>query len=340
MQTAKVTVLMPVYNTAPYLKAAIDSILTQTFTDFELLIIDDASTDGSVDTVKTYTDARIKLIEKPQNTGYTNSLNLGLELATGQYVARMDSDDISLPERFAKQVAFMDAHPEVGVCGTWIKTFGCPQPAVIQYPTSHDRIAIQLFSSSQFAHPSVMIRKSILAGQPVRYDQDMEPTEDFDLWVRLSRVTQLANLPEVLLHYRFHQGQVSATRRSRQIEKFNQVRLKQLAELGINPDDNEKELHVQLLDNTLPADSYHLHLVHGWLKKLLSGNRSSRLFEHAMFHRHLLDLWAGIVVRTLDFNIALLQLALPGDFPILGKLSTYQKITFIPKCLLQWKTRV
>jgi len=116
-----VSVLMPVFNGEQFLRPAMNSILNQTFTDFEFIIVDDGSTDHSREILNSYTDSRVRLICNESNIGLTDSLNRGLEAASGNYIARMDQDDISLPERLAKQVAFMDSHPEVGVCGTWAK---------------------------------------------------------------------------------------------------------------------------------------------------------------------------------------------------------------------------
>ena len=119
----KVTVLMPVYNGEKYLKEAITSILLQTFDDFEFLIINDGSSDASVDIIQSFRDPRIRLVHNDTNIGLIATLNKGLKLAHGKYVARMDQDDISLPRRLEKQTYFMDNNPDVGVCGTWIKLF-------------------------------------------------------------------------------------------------------------------------------------------------------------------------------------------------------------------------
>ena len=144
--TPKVTVLMPVYNCEAYVGEAIDSILGQSFTDFEFLIIDDASNDNTVSVIQSFTDSRIRLIEKPRNTGYTNSLNYGLTIAKGEYIARMDGDDISLPERFAKQVTFMDAYPEVVACGTTYSIIGSSE--IKNVPLNHDDIKVQLLQKT------------------------------------------------------------------------------------------------------------------------------------------------------------------------------------------------
>lgn len=158
--TPTITVLMPVFNCELYIKDAVDSILNQTYNNFEFLIIDDASTDETVSIIKAYTDSRIKLIEKPINTGLTNSLNQGLKLAKGKYIARMDGDDISLPERFEKQITFLEKNPEVVLCGSWFNVIG--SELVIKTPENYEDIKLALLKGNCIAHPSVMMRNKFL----------------------------------------------------------------------------------------------------------------------------------------------------------------------------------
>jgi glycosyltransferase involved in cell wall biosynthesis len=228
-----VTVLMPVYNTEKYLKEAIDSILNQTLGDFEFIIIDDASTDASVSIVQSYIDSRIKLVIKPQNTGYTTSLNMGLEMAKGKYIARMDSDDISVLDRFEKQVVFMEEHDDVAVCGSWFKCIGTNE--VIQHPATNDAIKVAFLSYCAIGHPTVMLRNSFLKEHHLIYNTDMEPAEDYDLWCRIVRIGKLANIPEVLLQYRLHNSQVSSLRGAKQRHISNQVKMSLLNLLILKP---------------------------------------------------------------------------------------------------------
>lgn len=202
-----ITVLMPVYNCELYIKEALESILNQTYADFEFLIIDDASTDKTVCIIKTYNDSRIKLIEKPRNTGYTNSLNYGLTLAKGKYIARMDGDDISLPERFAKQVTFLDANPDVVLCGTLYQIIGTKN--ICNHPLKHEEIKVKLISGCYIAHPTVMFHKSVFESYELQYDPNTEPAEDYDLWARLIFLGKIVNIKEVLLYYRVHLKQTS-----------------------------------------------------------------------------------------------------------------------------------
>ena len=158
-KTPAISVLMSVFNSDKYLHEAIDSILKQTFTDFEFIIINDASTDSSVNIIKSYNDIRIVLIENETNIGLTNSLNKGIKRATGKYIARMDADDIALPFRFAEQFSFMELHAEIGICGTWVETFNEKGKIVVwDYPETHEKIICRQFFNVGFAHPTVMFR--------------------------------------------------------------------------------------------------------------------------------------------------------------------------------------
>jgi glycosyltransferase involved in cell wall biosynthesis len=330
---------MPLYNTAPYLKEAIDSILNQTFADFEFLIIDDASTDGSVDIVKSYHDPRIKLIQKPKNTGLTNSINMGLDAARGEYIARMDSDDISLPDRFAKQVAFLDAHPQVGVCGTWVDFIGS-QTGTERKETDAKAIKNNLFRTNQFCHPAVFIRAATLREHGIRFVPALEPAEDYAFWISVSRVAQLVNLPEVLLHYRIHPHQVSRVWSKEQSERFDHLRLEQVKELGIACSPEEGDLHLALLKGTLPATATNVFKAYQWINRLDQHNEKTRLFDPVLFRAALRQDWARLVGNLVSYNRSLAMIALNGRLPVLSLLTTKEKITFLPKCLLQWQTRI
>jgi glycosyltransferase involved in cell wall biosynthesis len=207
---------MPVYNAEAFVGQAVDSILTQSFDDFEFIIINDGSTDGTAEILedRARRDARIRLVTRP-NTGYTKALNEALSLARGQFIARMDADDISLPTRFQKQVDHLKAHPDCVLVGSRIMTidpFGLPlyEP---NHKLVHDEIEQQLLAGVGWAivHPaSMMVRDQIsaLGG----YREAMEPSEDLDLFLRLAERGKIANLPDVLLQYRQHVKSVNHTR--------------------------------------------------------------------------------------------------------------------------------
>ena len=213
-EIAKVSVLMSVYNGEKYLCEAIDSILNQNFKDFEFLIIDDCSTDGSADIIRSYTDPRIRLIQNEKNIGLTRSLNKGLKLANAQYIARMDADDISLPNRFEKQVRFLQenpAHVAVGCWILWVDRDGDPIRQEYQVPSHEEIERIFLRGRGGLPHAAAMFRRE--AARAVGdYGREFECAQDVDLFLRLGEHGRLANLQEVLYKVRGHLNSVCLTK--------------------------------------------------------------------------------------------------------------------------------
>ena len=208
-----ISVLMPVYNCEAYLAEAVRSVLGQTFGDFELIIVDDGSTDGSPELLRGFAnrDARVRLVSRP-NTGITRALNEMIALSRGRYLARMDADDISVPHRFARQVEYLDAHPECVVVGSRVMLmdpYGSPVAAT-GHALTHEEIDHELLTRSGWAlvHPSVMMRKDAVAAAG-GYDERWKHCEDHDLFLRLAEAGKVANLPDVLLWYRRHYASIN-----------------------------------------------------------------------------------------------------------------------------------
>ncbi|MBI5787570.1 MAG: glycosyltransferase [Candidatus Schekmanbacteria bacterium] len=199
----KVSVLMSVYNGERFLRDSIESILKQTFQNFEFLIVNDGSTDRSREIILSYLNQRIKLIDNGQNIGLTRALNKGLSLAKGEYIARMDADDLSLPARLEKQAAFLDAHPETGVLGinNWIIDERGDEVRKDNRLIGHEEIMAGLLSENRFVHSSLMFRKKFLDMQGY-YAEHYPYAQDYELILRLSEVCKLANLPEYLHKWR------------------------------------------------------------------------------------------------------------------------------------------
>lgn len=221
--TPLISVCMPVYNAKRYVAEAVESILSQTFRDFEFLIIDDGSTDGSLDILHRYAtqDPRIRLWSGP-NVGYVPRLNEMLALARGPLIARMDADDVSIPDRFARQVEFLRDHPEVDVVGSAMTCIDQRGYTLTDwaFPVAHDAIQdLALTGSCPFSHPSVIMRrKAVLAVEG--YKEELAPAEDYDLWLRMGERGQLANLPDILVRYRMHDQSVSTLLQPKQLTQM------------------------------------------------------------------------------------------------------------------------
>jgi glycosyltransferase involved in cell wall biosynthesis len=292
IDTPLVTVLMPAYNSELYLGEAIESVLKQTFQDFEFIIINDGSTDETGVILDWYRqqDSRIQAYHV-HHQGYVPLLNMGCQLAQGKYIARMDADDISLPDRLTKQVAFMEAHLEIGLCGTWVKTIGQTAGLVWTYVADDPNIRCQLLFDSVLAHPSVMIRRDLFERMGVYYDSCFEPAEDYELWARAAKYAYLANLPEILLLYRVHIHQVGQRFRPKQLASAGRVRLKQLENLGIQPTTAEFELHQAISQGQFQSTTDFVQRSEAWLNKLKEANGRSSIYPEPTFSRVLGEYW-------------------------------------------------
>lgn len=215
----RVSVVMPVRNGAPYVARAIDSILAQTFTDFEFVIVDDGSTDSTPELLQRYqaADSRVR-VDRREKAGLVASLNRGCGQARGAYLARMDADDIAFRDRFTRQVEFLDRHPQVAVVGSAVVRIDAAGREIKRNvcPTSHAEIVQALREYTCFTHPTVMLRAAALAAVG-GYREAYARAQDYDLWLRLSERYELANLPDPLLYYRVYPGQVSVRHLEQQI---------------------------------------------------------------------------------------------------------------------------
>jgi glycosyltransferase involved in cell wall biosynthesis len=283
-----VTVLMPVYNASGFVLEAVKSILTQSFTDFELLIIDDGSTDSSMAELAGIADPRVRLEKNEKNLGLIATLNRGLELARGEFVARMDADDLSLPTRLEKQVTFLREHPEIGVCGTATETFGFGSPQINTYLQTHEQLTTLLVFNSCLSHPSIMFRKSIA---DLRYDADFKHAEDYELWTRLMTQTRFVSLPEVLLKYRIHAAQVTSKQRDAVREMAMRVRRNVIARLDLSPTREEMQVHNQLSNSETIRGKEAILLLENWLTKLIAANNQKKLFDPIFFQTYLAKIW-------------------------------------------------
>ena len=204
MARPELSVLLPVYNGASHLREAIESILSQTYADFELIVIDDGSTDDSLSILEEYADSRIRVFSHT-NRGLAASLNRAIGLAKGRYVARQDQDDVSLPQRFEKQVRFLKEHPTAGMVGTWARILAgnAETGRVHRHPSDNATLKFALMFDNPFVHSSMMIRKSVFDSVGVyTTDPSRQPPEDYELWSRIARAFDVANIPEVLHIYR------------------------------------------------------------------------------------------------------------------------------------------
>ncbi len=291
----KVSVVIPVYNSQDYVSEAIDSILAQTFTDFELLLIDDASTDGSPEIMRSYRDPRIRLVRNEPNVGVPKTHNKGIELACGTYIAMLDHDDYSDPERLAKQVDFLDRNRDHAVVGTWgelIDETGRALGKTKKFPVSPDDVRSHLLFKNCILHPSIMARKAVL--EDYRYSERFAICDDFDLFVRIANKHKLSNLPNVLVRHRRHTRSTSNRQAHFKKDEKLEIFAAQLTDLGVTFTDNDLERHLilgQLKSLGFTPDGNYLDWAESWLGKLAGANRRALRYSEVPFSHVLGEMW-------------------------------------------------
>ncbi|CAK7052054.1 MAG: hypothetical protein DELT_01087 [Desulfovibrio sp.] len=282
----KLTVIMSVFNGAQTVDATIESIRNQRFSDFTFIIVDDASTDATAEILARHArdDARIRVITNPVNQERCASRNTAIQASDSEYVAVMDADDIALPHRFSRQIAFLDAHPEVAICGAFVELFGevC---GVRSYPVMHDDIAAGLLFYNSMAHPALVCRRKCF--DTAQYDVEFPLAEDYELLSRMvfGHGARCYNLPEVLLRYRTRPPENSF------LPWHSEVLRRNIQRLGLEPTERELAIHAALsLGLTSPVvpttgteplpdseETYTFGAVLSWLEKLAQAQTETRL---------------------------------------------------------------
>lgn len=241
----RLAVIMPVFNASKYIKEAITSVLDQSYKNFDFYIIDDGSTDSSVEIIQSFDDPRIKLVKKAVNSGVVDALNLGLEQIDHEYIARMDADDICLSDRFAKQIEYLDKNPNVFALGGQVSYFGQTN-SESNLPQEHQDLCMHLFFMNPFVHPTMMFRGDVFMSANIRYSKRYAHLEDYHLWLGISALGQIRNLPDCILKYRIEGQNISLanldSRLERTIPLFNFL----LTEKGIGHSLNDLACHATL----------------------------------------------------------------------------------------------
>lgn len=250
------SVLMPVYNCETYLAEAIESILNQTYSNFEFIIINDGSSDGSERIINSYNDDRVRYIKNEKNLGLITTLNNGIELSKGDYILRMDADDFSYPERFEKQVLFMQMNHDIDLSGTWfLKSDRINKNT---NPTTFEACKLNLINNSVLCHPSVIFRKASIVNANIKFNPIALHAEDYQFWIDTVKAgLKISNLPEVLLNYRIHPMQISSAKKEIQRNTVNTIRLDYAKFIFGDIIETNKEAYIQLIDESaLDYNSY------------------------------------------------------------------------------------
>ncbi len=278
-----ISIIMSTLNTPEeYLRNSIESILNQTLKEFEFIIVDDGSSGKDVEIIESYKDSRIHIIRNCENKGLPYSLNEAIKHSTGKYIARMDSDDIALPQRLEKQYQYMELHNDIQVLGSVARTFGKVKKTIIS-PQYND-VNEQLFFRSSIVHPSVMMRREFLINNGILYNENFKCSQDFELWSRIVGKGKMSVLPEVLLMYRIHELQISSSKASVQKEYSFLIYQEIFKRLNISLSRDQFEAHYSLVNDKV-APSYTELL--GWCKLLRKAKNENCIHNKAFFVRQI-----------------------------------------------------
>ncbi|OBQ26573.1 MAG: glycosyl transferase [Aphanizomenon flos-aquae MDT14a] len=304
----KITVVMPVYNGEKYLDTAIKSILNQKFTNFEFVIVDDASTDNSVEIINSYQDQRIKLIKNNVNLGIPTTRNKCLQESSGEYVAVLDCDDYAYPSRLAEQLEFMENNPDFGMVGSWVELIDENDDLtgeVWNEDEPSQKIPCRLLFHNYFAHSAVLLRRSALDTVKINgeiYRKDYPNAQDYDLWVRISKKFKVWNIPKVLIKYRVHSHCISLKSANLVEQLTCKIVTEQMNNLGIQPTDKQLALHRQIGSynpQEIDTSIEYIKEVANWLTILRNANKNTGVYDHHNFNQVLADLQLSMFCHCL-----------------------------------------
>lgn len=324
MDKPLVSVVLSVFNGEKYLSEAIDSILTQSYKNFEFIIINDGSTDSSLEIIRSYNDKRIIIISR-ENKGLIESLNEGIRKARGKYIVRMDADDISLIRRLEKQVTFMEDNPNIGMSGSDVLIFkDSLKISIWNVPKSDTVIKSELLFSSPFAHPSVIINRELIFKHHLFYDSDFLHAEDFELWTRVAKVTKMENISEILLKYRLLEDSITREA-NKNIDKRYAIHKKilnmYLNQLGLTNTEKENRIHFNIsLHQRIKDNDIDFEVLEKYFNKLLIANKNNNIFNSLEIKKVLGKKWLAAVYYKKNFSRVFSKYYFYGILALIGKI--------------------
>lgn len=295
-----ISVLIPCHNAAPWLRKAINSVREQTHRDLEIIVYNDGSTDESSAIIERLAsaDRRIVAMGEDINRGIVNALNSMLAVARGKYIARMDADDICLPQRFERQTRFIESSG-IELCGTWFQEFGQGIPRAVRWHSNPEELRPAMLFQNTICHPTVMAKREVF--EVFGYRESYSLAEDYDLFIRAASRFRMANLPEVLLRYRRHSQQATKARRAAMEQITRRLRNKALEVQQIRASREELSTHNQIRAPQSIHSMEDLERIEAWLLKLVS------LFEHPSAQRVIASQWIRAAVRASPLGWAMFR---------------------------------
>ncbi|MBN2544899.1 MAG: glycosyltransferase [Spirochaetes bacterium] len=278
----KISVIMPVYNAEEFLKESIDSILNQTFKDFEFLIINDGSTDNSLKIINSYDDGRIKVINNKKNNGVAFCMNFGIKTALGEYIARMDADDISLHKRLEIQIKFLEKNKNIDICGSWAELID-KNKIIWRYPVTDKHIRSNFFFNSSIINSSFIIRKSKLMHYCLLYDNNFIHAEDFELWTRAVEFLQFYNIPKVLLKYRISNNSLRRKNNDIYVKYLEKIYENNYKKIGIKLTEREKIIIGFFINKDLIIKNDDITIIKNLFLKMIEKNNKLKIYPERQF---------------------------------------------------------
>jgi glycosyltransferase involved in cell wall biosynthesis len=295
---------MPVFNGEAFLGEAIESILRQTLRDFELLIVDDASTDGSQRAIRAFRDSRIRLLVSEKNRGLAGARNYAIAHAQGEYIAFLDCDDRSEASRLERQARFLDLHADIGVLGSWTDVFGARTGPCIRCDEPPAEIDARMLFEDPLTTSSVMLRRVLLADEPGPFDSRFDPAEDYRLWARLARKTRIAILRSVLAEYRIHANQTSMFLGDRYRAVRGAIYREQLSALGLTPSERQLIIHDALTHGEAEDGRGFFQEAISWMRSIALANASIERYDRIALGKILSSKAFGLAHRIHgDFHV-------------------------------------
>ena len=330
-----ISIVMPVYNTpTEYLKESVESIIGQSFEDFEFVIIDDGSTNGNADYLDSLNDQRIRIIRNPQNIGITKSLNIGLRAAKGKYIARMDSDDISVPWRLEKQYYFMEEHPDVIMCGSFVSIAGKPAPEYsprFSFSCNMQKYrASLLFGYPGPNHPTVFLSHELLLKNNLEYDERLKYSQDYGLYCKIAKIGKICILNDKLLMIRIHKDRITCAHRTEQIECDKVIMRALLEELLGEISCEELDFHFRYsvgCNKEVIAPG-----VIPWYRRIEKANHRCRIYDRRSIRNEIENIESNLIHNLIT-----------GDHPFRKKIELVKYIfapVFYGQLIVEFKSRI
>jgi len=332
------TVFTPVFNLEKYIEETINSVLSQTFTDFEYIIIDDCSSDKTIEIIESFNDPRIRIIQNKINQGISFNRNLAIEEAKGKYIAMIDGDDLALPKRLEKQLVFLEKNPDYGIIGTEVINInkrGKQLGNIIKYNIPDDEIPSRMLFNNYIATSSTMIRLSELA--EIRFKKEFVVAEDYEVWIQLIRNCKIGHIRLPLTKYRIHDNSISIKKEQLMLETEIKIIKQQLNELKCKLNDEEFQVFLALSKGNQKAYFKKFRLINQTITKLVEANKQSLLFNKRAFRRLLFRYWHIFYVDIKVNNFQLLkEIKASGMYDLL---SIEEKIKLIIKSFFKFNSK-